>query len=440
MGGSLQETLSQACRGLEDAATQLLARHRGEGGGGGPPAKELATRAAVLLVQLRGINRAIMLEEERVKADTEAAKVPVDSTTLQLHNLLYKKNHFLKAIKGCQDFHTRHPGIELVPVQEFLSSAPESLKGQGVADAHQLMLQRLQFELLQRKEKAARRAELEVRKRMLQESISSRRKFLATLPMQLQAVKRATLPLQEKLGLTNMRSRKQQILTRQLPQPLQALYARLVTMQGEDSSGGIEVEVQGNAKDVESYMPSQAITAAEEKEQEEGEEDSLRAKRSRRSDDSISADSLHPLSVLLRVRPNALVPGQGHQATPPADTQPIAVASLCFRYGSHPEAVYLSAEEDALATMLSTVGEEDSGVTVTLQEGEVLTGEGGKALRVYKWVQNIAGLDEQTGGNAKVEASKYLEKLLGSLRSSSVATTQEDPTVPPILTDMMMQA
>jgi len=91
------------------------------------------------------------MEEDKVKAETEAAKVPVDSTTLQLHNLLYEKNHYVKAIRACLDFQTKYPGIELVPEEEFQRSAPaDILEKTLAADAsHDLMLKRLNFELVQ---------------------------------------------------------------------------------------------------------------------------------------------------------------------------------------------------------------------------------------------------------------------------------------------------
>lgn len=97
------------------------------------------------------MNREILIEEDKVKAETEAAKAPVDSTTLQLHNLLYEKNHYVKAIRACLDFQTKYPGIELVPEEEFQRAAPaDILEKTLAADAsHDLMLKRLNFELVQ---------------------------------------------------------------------------------------------------------------------------------------------------------------------------------------------------------------------------------------------------------------------------------------------------
>lgn len=96
-------------------------------------------------------NRSILLEEDRVKAETESAKAPVDFTTLQLHNLMYEKNHYLKAIKTCKDFKSKHPDIQLVPEEEFFRDAPEDIKKTVISNdsAHNLMLKRLNFELFQ---------------------------------------------------------------------------------------------------------------------------------------------------------------------------------------------------------------------------------------------------------------------------------------------------
>ncbi|XP_042055727.1 probable 2-oxoglutarate-dependent dioxygenase AOP1 [Salvia splendens] len=55
-------------------------------------------------------NRPILIEEDRIKAESERAKAPVDLTTLQLHNLMYEKNHYVKAIKACKDFKTNRRG------------------------------------------------------------------------------------------------------------------------------------------------------------------------------------------------------------------------------------------------------------------------------------------------------------------------------------------
>jgi THO complex subunit 5 len=83
--------------------------------------------------------------------ETERAKAPVDFTTLQLHNLVYEKSHYLKAIKACKDFKSKYPDIELVPEEEFFRDAPKDIKDSVLSkdSAHNLMLKRLNFELYQ---------------------------------------------------------------------------------------------------------------------------------------------------------------------------------------------------------------------------------------------------------------------------------------------------
>lgn len=86
-----------------------------------------------------------------MKAETERAKAPVDFTTLQLHNLMYEKSHYVKAIKACRDFKSKYPDIDLVPEEDFFKDAPEAIKDQSLSNdsSHVLMPKRLNFELHQ---------------------------------------------------------------------------------------------------------------------------------------------------------------------------------------------------------------------------------------------------------------------------------------------------
>ena len=86
-----------------------------------------------------------------MKEETEKAKAPVDFTTLQLHNLTYEKNHYLKAIKACRDFRSKYPSIELVSEEEFFRDAPDDIKGGVLSSdgAQDLMLKRLNYEFHQ---------------------------------------------------------------------------------------------------------------------------------------------------------------------------------------------------------------------------------------------------------------------------------------------------
>jgi THO complex subunit 5 len=136
--------------------------------------------------------------KDRVKSETENEKIHVDHTTLQLHNLMYEKNHYLKTIKACKYFKSKYPDIELVPEEEFCRDTPEELKGDPLSkeDPHKRMLHRLNFELFQRKELCKQQEELEQRKKNLQETIANRKKFISSLPSHLKSLKKASLPVQ----------------------------------------------------------------------------------------------------------------------------------------------------------------------------------------------------------------------------------------------------
>jgi len=96
-------------------------------------------------------NREILQEEDKIKLETEAAKAPIDHTTLQLHNLLYEKNHYVKAIKTCKDFRSKYSDIDLVSEEAFFQDAPPELQSDPALrdNPHKLMIQRLKFELHQ---------------------------------------------------------------------------------------------------------------------------------------------------------------------------------------------------------------------------------------------------------------------------------------------------
>lgn len=96
-------------------------------------------------------NRSILLEEDKVKKETEHAKAASESMSLQLHNLMYEKKHYIRAIKACKDFKTKYADIEFVSEDELLRDAPEDIKSSALsADSmHDLMLKRLNYELSQ---------------------------------------------------------------------------------------------------------------------------------------------------------------------------------------------------------------------------------------------------------------------------------------------------
>ncbi|KAG5395336.1 hypothetical protein IGI04_025299 [Brassica rapa subsp. trilocularis] len=144
---SALELLRESKTSVEEIVGRMLSIKREEGNNKSE-IRELLTQMFLNFVNLRQANRAILTEEDKVKAETERAKGPVDFTTLQLHNLMYEKSHYVKAIKACRDFKSKYPDIDLVSEEAFFRDAPESIKDQSVA-TDTLMPKRLSFELHQ---------------------------------------------------------------------------------------------------------------------------------------------------------------------------------------------------------------------------------------------------------------------------------------------------
>ncbi|XVF36286.1 hypothetical protein REPUB_Repub19eG0045000 [Reevesia pubescens] len=221
--------------------------------------REHVTQMFLHLVTLRQANHSILLEEDKVKTETERAKAPVDFTTLQLHNLMYEKSHYLKAIKTCKDFKSKYPDIELVPEEEFFRDSPEEIKGSNLSDdsSHNLMLRRLNFELFQRKELCKLLEKLEQRKKSLLETIANRKKFLSSLPSHLKSLKKASLPVQNQLGVLHTKKLKQHHSAELLPPPLYVIYSQFMA-QKETFGEDIDLEIIGSMKDAQAFACQQA--------------------------------------------------------------------------------------------------------------------------------------------------------------------------------------
>lgn len=93
---------------------------------------------------------------------------------------------------------------------------------------------------------------MEVQKKALQETIANRKKFLLSLPSHLKALKKASLPVQNQLGVLHTKKLKQLQLAELLPPPLYVVYSQLLA-QKEAFDEDIELEITGSIKDAQAY-------------------------------------------------------------------------------------------------------------------------------------------------------------------------------------------
>lgn len=367
--------------------------------------RELVTQIFINFVSLRQANRSILLEEDRVKGETERAKAPVDFTTLQLHNLMYEKSHYVKAIKACKDFRSKYPDIELVPEEEFFRDAPEEIKSSVMSNdnSHNLMLKRFNYELFQRKELCKLREKLEQKKKALQETIANRKKFLSSLPSHLKSLKKASLPVQHQLGVLHTKKLKQLQYAELLPPPLYVIYSQLMA-QKEAFGENVELEIVGSVKDAQAVARQQAnkdtgVSASLESskvdddidEEDDGQRRRKRPKKipSKESLEQAGIYQTHPLKVTLHIHDDEK-----------SDLQSRKLVTLKFEYLIKLNSVCVGVEgsqENADNDILCNLFPDDTGLELPHQSAKLIDNsivfDERRTSRPYKWAQHLAGID-----------------------------------------------
>ncbi|EFH39976.1 hypothetical protein ARALYDRAFT_494728 [Arabidopsis lyrata subsp. lyrata] len=404
-GKSPLELLRESKTSVEEIITKMLSMKKQ--GNQKSEIRELLTQMFLNFVNLRQANRAILTEEDKVKAETERAKAPVDFTTLQLHNLMYEKSHYVKAIKACRDFKSKYPDIDLVPEQDFFRHAPDAIKDQSLSSdsSHVLMPKRLNFELHQRKELCKQRARLEQQKKSLLDTIAERKKFLSSLPLHLKSLKKASLPVQNQLGIQHTKKLKQHNLAELLPPPLYVIYSQLLA-QKEAFEESIELEVVGSLKDAQAYARQQSkkdsgmlnnteSSRLEDDGPDDDDDGQRRRKRpkkltSKEGSDKAGLYQVHPLKIVLHIYDDEI-----------PDTKSLKLVILKFEYVLKLNVVCVGAEgsqDGPEKNIFCNLFPDDAGLEPPHQSTKLILGDGqafdeNRTSRPYKWVQHLAGID-----------------------------------------------
>lgn len=129
-------------------------------------------RAGALFARLKALNRDANAAARAHKQTTADARHDMDQTHLRLQNLLYEKRHLEREIEKCRQFACvtliyplfgshllccSHPissvyqDIQMYSIEQFVELSPLEAHSEDVlSDEHQLMLNRLGFELVER--------------------------------------------------------------------------------------------------------------------------------------------------------------------------------------------------------------------------------------------------------------------------------------------------
>ncbi|KAL2894660.1 THO complex subunit 5B [Bienertia sinuspersici] len=416
--------LKESKLSVEEIVAKMLSLKKDDNSN--PKLRELVTQMLLHFVNLRQANRKILIEEDRVKAETELAKAPVDSTTLQLHNLMYEKSHYLKAIKACKDFKSKYPDIQLVTEAEFLSQAPNEFKGTSISNetAHNVMLKRLNYELYQRKELCKFREKLELKKKSLLETIAIRKKFLSSLPSHLKALKKASLPAQNQFGILHTKKQKQLHAAELLPPALYIIYSQFMA-QKEAFGENIELEIIGSLKDAQTFVRRQAskdngISSLQESSRvdddvvDEEDDSQRRRKRPKKvaGKENVETSGIylaHPLRIILNVHDDEVSE---------SDPKPAKLVTLKFEYLFKLNVVCVGVEGSDQGpdnSILCNLFPDDKGLELPQQSAKLLLGDGAefdesRTTRPYKWAQHLAGIDflpEVSPSLSNNEATKF---------------------------------
>lgn len=217
----------------------------------------------MVIVKLKKLNRLDKLRLHKHRETLQKEKLQADSNRLKLQNLIYEANHLMKEINKCFSFKSEDEDIELVNIEEFHKSAPESLQGpETLQDDHLLRKARLEFELQQRKEYAKQCKDLEKEREAVAEKTVEVKKNLNSIFPCLQEVIKSTRPIQEILNMPFEKEWEIQKLVRLLPQPLYMAYTKLcaysevidkrltVSIEGDEEEAKImEIERKQHEKD-----------------------------------------------------------------------------------------------------------------------------------------------------------------------------------------------
>jgi THO complex subunit 5 len=382
-----------------------------------------ATAAELVLMDMKGASREVHLSIEATKKLSDTEKANFDSKSLQLHNLLYEKHHYQREIERCKDFRSRSDDVELVDVEAFASAAPPELQRAGdPAEPHQLMVDRLDFELLERQRLSREESVLVARRSELAATVRAKAAFLNELPTHLQAMRASSAALEQTFKTPVSVVRQQHSAARSLPAPLYVVFAQLEAYR-DTADEAVSVTISGHVADAEAWYKvrneSVSVDAAEEDEQ-EGEEE-RQSKRAKVEDsdatvrvdedgaaedaDDANDDEEEETRPLVAAKQSDMFPLVVTALVPIGDAGSIRIL---FSYAPSITAVLADAElvstggiadsELCGSRLLSTLYRDDGGLVVPEHSSEGagraadLRWDPSQRARPYRWAQYIAGV------------------------------------------------
>ncbi|KAF8559093.1 hypothetical protein OG21DRAFT_1454305 [Imleria badia] len=158
----------------------------------------LHIRASALLARLKALNRTANAATRTHKQATADARQDMDQTHLGLQNLLYEKRHLEREIDKCRQFASIYQDVPLHSLPEFEELAPPEARTTD-ENSHQLMLNRLSFELAERQRLDLRRKNLVVQKEELLKQSKIKLSTVESVKLQIDTLMKAAADIQKKV-------------------------------------------------------------------------------------------------------------------------------------------------------------------------------------------------------------------------------------------------
>ncbi|EPQ59250.1 hypothetical protein GLOTRDRAFT_33218 [Gloeophyllum trabeum ATCC 11539] len=156
--------------------------------------------AGALIARLRVANRAANAATRAHKQVTADARHEMDQAHLGLQNLLYEKRYLEREIEKCRQFASIYQDVPIYEMEEFLQLAPAELRTEEVlADEHQLLLNRLSFELSERQKLSQRYEELRARRDQMLKESKAKQALTETVKGHIDTLMKTALEIQKKV-------------------------------------------------------------------------------------------------------------------------------------------------------------------------------------------------------------------------------------------------
>ncbi|CAA7259777.1 unnamed protein product [Cyclocybe aegerita] len=149
-----------------------------------------------LIGRLKSLYRAANAATRARKEETTAARLEMDQSHLTLQNLLYEKRHLEREIEKCRQFASIYQDVPLYTLEEFNRLAPPEAR---TDNEHQLMLNRLSFELAERQRLDLKKKELMQQKEELLKESKAKVATMDNVKSQIDLLMKTATEIQKKV-------------------------------------------------------------------------------------------------------------------------------------------------------------------------------------------------------------------------------------------------